>query len=59
MPWKQVRGHVTEGIVSVERLWRAGKSSSLLGKLKVRKVACFELVPRSREKMPPPRVALV
>lgn len=54
MPWKQVRGHVTEGIVSVERLWRAGKSSSLLGKLKVRKVACFDLVPRSREKMPPP-----
>lgn len=39
--------------------WRGFKSSSLVGKLKVRKVACFELVPCSRQKMPPSWVALV
>lgn len=34
--------------------WRGFKSSSLVGKLKVRKVTCFELVPCSRQEMPPP-----
>lgn len=59
LPWKQVKGHFTVGIVSEERLWRAFKSSSLVGKLKVRKVAHFELALCSREKMPPPWAALV